>query len=139
MEWLLLAYVLIGIALTLRLTTYIAPLQPTWMQQVVGIRYAVSFLVYALMWPLNVGRDRYDRGSLAMLVLADLASRALQLWNERHTITEMAILLSRPEEEVREALTMLGILKRPASMAPTLWLVTNDADDLRQTSAQKRS
>jgi hypothetical protein len=138
MEWLLLAYVLVGIANTLRLTTYIAPLQPTWMQQVVGIRYAVSFLVYALMWPLNVGRDRYDRGSLAMLVHADLASRALQLWNERHTITEMAILLSRPEEEVREALAMLGIIKRPASMAPILRLVEKHTDEVQQSAGQKR-
>lgn len=139
MEWLLLAYLLVGVALTLRLTTYIAPLQPTWMQQEVGIRYAMSFLVYALMWPLNVGCDRYDRGSLSMPHHVDLATRALNLWNERHTITEMAVLLSRPESEVREALAMLGVVKRPAPIAATLTLVKKQSDELHENSARKRS
>lgn len=60
MAWLLLGYLLVGVALTLRLSGNIAPLQPTWMQRETGIRYAVSFLVHSLVWPLHLGRDRYD-------------------------------------------------------------------------------
>jgi hypothetical protein len=139
MEWLLLAYLLVGAALTLRLTIYIAPRQRTWMQQEVGIRYAMSFLVYALMWPLNVGPDRYVKGSLSMAFHVDLATRALHLWNERHTITEMAALLKRPEDEVREALVMLGVMKGPASIATTLTLVKRHTDEFHENSAQRRS
>ena len=138
MEWLLLAYVLVGVALTLRLTAHIAPLQPTWMQQEGGIHYAMSFLVYALMWPVNVGRDRYDKGSLSMPLHVDLATRALHLWNERHTITEMAVLLRRPEDEVREALVMLGVVKGSAPIAATLRLVKKHSDELHENSAQER-
>jgi len=138
MAWLLLAYVLVGVAITLRLTTYIAPLQPTWMQQVVGIRYAMSFLLYALMWPFNVGRDRYDKESQSMPLHVDLATRALHLWNERHTITEMAVLLRRPEDEVREALVMLGVVKGPAPVAATLTLVKEHSDELPESSSQHR-
>jgi hypothetical protein len=131
MKWLLLAYLLVGVAVTLRFTTYIAPLQPTWMQQAVGIRFVMSFLAYALMWPLNVGRVRHDKGSLSMPLHVDLATRALRLWNERHTITEMAVLLGRPEDEVREALVMLGVARRPAPVAATLTLVKKHADEIR--------
>ena len=61
MGWLFFSYLLVGVALTLRWIGNIAPLQPTWMQQETGIRYAMSFLMHALMWSLNVGRDRYDK------------------------------------------------------------------------------
>ena len=60
MEWLLLVYWLIGVMLTVRLIGNIAPLQPTWMQREPGLRYAMSFLIHALMWPIHLGRDRYD-------------------------------------------------------------------------------
>jgi hypothetical protein len=60
MEWLLLVYWLIGIGLTVRLTGNIAPLQPTWIHGNPGLRYAMSFLIHALMWPIHLGRDRYD-------------------------------------------------------------------------------
>jgi hypothetical protein len=138
-EWLLVVYLLVGVALTLRLATYIAPLQPTWMQQEVDFRWAMSFLIYSLMWPLNVGRDRYDKGSLSMPLHVDLATRALRLWNERHTITEMAILLSRPEDEVREALAMLGVVKGPVLPAATLTLVKRYTDETHQKPSQKQS
>jgi hypothetical protein len=60
MEWLLLIFLLAGVVLTLRSTTSIAPLQPTWMQREIAIRYAMSFLVHTIVWPLHLGRDRYD-------------------------------------------------------------------------------
>jgi hypothetical protein len=48
-----------------------------------------------------------------MPLYLDLATRLLRLYQEGRTITEMAVLLSRPENEVREALTMLGVAKAP--------------------------
>ena len=59
-EWLHLVYWLIGVMLMVRLIGNIAPLQPPWMQREPSLRYAFSFLIHALMWPIHVGRDRYD-------------------------------------------------------------------------------
>ena len=59
MEWFSLG-TWVGVALTLRLSCNIAPLQPTWMQLETGTRYALPFLVDSLVWPLHLGRDRYD-------------------------------------------------------------------------------
>lgn len=49
----------------------------------------------------------------------DLATRVLRFYHEGRTITEMAVLLSRPEDEVREALTMLGVAKAPRPFGST--------------------
>ena len=59
---------------------------------------------------------------------ADLATRALRLWHQRRTITEMAVRLSRPEHEVREALAMLGVVK-----------ADEHVDELDEEPPQKRS
>ena len=51
-----------------------------------------------------------------MPLYLDLATRVLRLCHEGRTITVMAVLLSRPEDEVREALTMLGVVRPCGSM-----------------------
>ena len=63
-----------------------------------------------------------------MPLYLDLATRVLRLCHEGRTITEMAVLLSRPEHEVREALAMLGVVKADEHM-----------DELDERPPQKRS
>jgi len=58
-----------------------------------------------------------------MPVHPDLPTRVLHLWHERRTVTEMSVLLGRPEDEVCEALVMLGVVKAPGPFAATRMFV----------------
>lgn len=66
-----------------------------------------------------------------MPVHADLPTRMLHLWHERRTVIEMSALLDRPEDEVREALVMLGVVKAPEPFATTRMFSDHHMNELQ--------
>ena len=66
-----------------------------------------------------------------MPLYLDLATRLLRLYHEGRTITEMAVLLSRPEDEVHEALTMLGVVKTSGPCGSTRKVIDEHTEEMR--------